>query len=51
MEKGMVTRVNEIYRAHFGQDMTEEEAWQFVDFMKDVFEGLKESMEKELEKR
>lgn len=50
MEKGPITITNEIFKAHYGRDMTDKEAWEVFDFMKDLLYGKPSWEENEKEK-
>lgn len=39
---------NEIWKAKFGRDMTEKEAWGMVDFIKMVMENAEKNLDKAL---
>lgn len=42
--------LNEIWKAHTGNDLTEQEAWGMVEFVKMLFEHADKNLDKELAK-
>lgn len=46
----MMNELNNIWKEHTGNDLTEKEAWQMVDFCKMLFEHADKNLNKELEK-
>ena len=48
-ESVMMNELNEIWKQHTGKDLTEQEAWKMVDFVKMVMEHADKNLDKVLE--
>ena len=41
----MMNQLNQIWKSHTGNDMTEEEAWKMVDFVKMIMENADKNLD------
>ena len=47
----MMEKLNEIFKAEFGRDFTEEEAWKMVDLVSFILENADRNLDEEIAKK
>ena len=47
----MMNEINKIWKSKTGKDLTQDEAWKMVEFIKMIYENADKNLDKELEKK